>query len=99
MFPRPAFFEDATLNFAENLLFPSCNPRDDSCAVIEASESSRNHVTWMELRERVRQCAVAMRALGVIQGDRVAGYVANHCNALVSSHRAQRCSIRVSSRP
>lgn len=74
----------ARLNFAENLLYPSCIPSDDSYAVIEANEESWNHVTWSELRERVRQCAVAMRALGVEEGDRIAGYVANHCNTLVA---------------
>jgi len=84
MFPRPSFFGNAKLNFAENLLFPSSNPDEDSYAVIEANEEGRNYVTWKELRERVRQCTVAMRKLGVKQGDRVAGYVANHCNALVA---------------
>ena len=72
------------MNFAGNLLFPGCSPREDSYAVIEANEQSRSFVTWKELRERVRQCSVAMRGLGVREGDRVAGYVANHCNALVA---------------
>ena len=84
MFPRPRFFPDARLNFAENLLYPSCNPDENSYAVIEANEETRGHVTWKELRERVRQCSAAMRKLGVGEGDRVAGYVANHCNALVA---------------
>ena len=84
IFPRPRFFEGARLNFAENLLYPSCNPDEDSYAVIEANEESRSHVTWKEFRERVRQCSAAMRKLGVQEEDRVAGYVANHCNALVA---------------
>ena len=85
MFPRPSFFAHAKLNFAENLLFPSSNPNEDSYAVIEANEESRVHVTWKELRERVRQCTVAMQKLGVQEGDRVAGYVANHCDSLVAA--------------
>ena len=52
--------------------------------MIEANEDSRSFVTWRELRERVRQCSVALRGIGVTEGDRVAGYVANHCNALVA---------------
>ena len=84
MFPRPPFFQGARVNFAENLLFPSCTPPEDSVAVVEANEESRRYVTWKEIRERVRQCSVAMRSLGVKEGDRVAGYVANHCNALVA---------------
>ena len=84
MFPRPKFFEGAKLNFAENLLYPTCDPDENSYAVIEANEETRSYVTWKELRERVRQCSIAMRKLGVKEGDRVAGYVANHSNALVA---------------
>lgn len=84
MYPPPQFFSGARLNFAENLLFPACNPDQDSLAVIAATEDSREYVTWKELRARVRECAMAMKALGIDPGDRVAGYVANHCNALVA---------------
>lgn len=84
MYPPPQFFSGARLNFAENLLFPACNPNEDSLAVIAATEDSREYVTWKELRARVRECAMAMKALGIDPGDRVAGYVANHCNALVA---------------
>lgn len=82
MFPRPAFFRGARLNFAENLLYPTCTPDEYSFAVIEANESTRNYVTWRELRERVREISVALRTLGIKEGDCVAGYVANHSNAL-----------------
>ncbi|KAL8710048.1 MAG: hypothetical protein Q9220_005319 [cf. Caloplaca sp. 1 TL-2023] len=84
MFPRPAFFPGARLNFAENLLYPICNPDEDALAVIAASEDSREYVSWKQLRGRVQQCAGALKTLGVQQGDRVAGYVANHTNALVA---------------
>lgn len=84
MFPRPPFFKSAMLNFAENLLTPSCNPDQDSFAVIAATEDSREYVTWKQLRQRVTRCAAALKALGVTPGDRVAGYVANHSNALVA---------------
>ena len=84
MFPRPPFFPGARLSFAENLLFPPSNPDENSYAVIEANEESRNYVTWKELRERVRQCSHAMRHAGVVEGARITGYLANHCNALVA---------------
>lgn len=84
MFPRPAFFQDARLNFAENLLYPKSNPNENSLAVIEANESTRNYVTWRELRERARELSVALRNLGIKERDCVAGYVANHCNALLA---------------
>ena len=84
MFPRPAFFEGATLNFAENLLFPTQSVEEDKEAVIAVTETTREMVTWRELRERVRQCQAGMKALGLQKGDRVAGYVANHTGALVA---------------
>lgn len=84
MFPRPAFFQGARLNFAENLLYPKCNPSENSLAVIEANESTRTYITWRELRERVRELSVALRNLGVQEGECVAGYVANHANALIA---------------
>lgn len=84
MFPKPAFFPGCTLNFAENLLFPASNPDPSSIAVREATETTRNDVTWAELRERVRVMAVAMEAAGLKQGERVAGYLANTANTVVA---------------
>jgi len=84
MYPRPAWFEGAKLNFAENLLFPTQKVDDDGLAVIAATETTRERVTWKELRERVRRCQAGMKAAGLQSGDRVAGYVANHTNALVA---------------
>lgn len=84
IFPRPPFFVGSRLNFAQNLLFPACTPDENSLAVIAATEDSREHVTWKELRERVAQCTAAMRTHGLSQGDRVAGYVANHSHAIVA---------------
>lgn len=84
MYPRPPFFKGARLNFAENLLFPTCNPDENSIAIVAATEDSREHVTWKQLRGRVQRCVAAMNGLGVKQGDRVAGYVANHTNSVVA---------------
>lgn len=90
MFPRPGWFVGAEMNFAENLLFPVLGPDgkgevdESSPAVIAATETTRETVSWKELRERVRLCQSGMKALGLEVGDRVAGYVANHTNALVA---------------
>ena len=83
MFPRPVFFPDATLNFAENLLFPQAKIDPNGPAVIAVTESSRESVSWSQLRDRVRKCQAAMIALNVKSGERVAGYVANHTAALI----------------
>jgi len=88
LFPRPAWFAGARLNFAENLLFPvlpgGAQVEADSVAVIAATETTREQVTWKELRERVKKCRSGLKALGVGRNDRVAGYVGNHTNALVA---------------
>jgi acetoacetyl-CoA synthetase len=84
MFPRPEFFRHARLNFAENLLFPTQDVDAQSSAIIAVTETTREVVTWEELRERVRVCQSGMIALSLKEGDRVAGYVANHTNALVA---------------
>ncbi|KAL8965061.1 MAG: hypothetical protein Q9197_006690 [Variospora fuerteventurae] len=84
MYPRPAFFPGAKLNFAENLLYPTCKPDENDSAILAASEDSREQVTWKQLRERVRDCASILASLEVHKGDRVAGYVANHTDAVVA---------------
>ncbi|KAK0868592.1 hypothetical protein LTR87_014078 [Friedmanniomyces endolithicus] len=84
MFPRPTWFDGALLNFAENLLYPTQHVDEDAPAVIAATETTRETVSWKELRERVRQCQAGMLAMKLQSGDRVAGYVANHTNALVA---------------
>jgi acetoacetyl-CoA synthetase len=88
LFPRPAWFSGSRLNFAENLLFPvlpgGAQVEAHSVAVIAATETTREEVTWEELRERVRKCRSGLKALGVGPNDRVAGYVGNHTNALVA---------------
>ncbi|RAL10447.1 acetoacetate--CoA ligase family protein [Aspergillus homomorphus CBS 101889] len=84
LFPRPKFFEGSRLNFAENLLYPSASPDEDSVAVIAATESDREYVSWKELRDRVRRCANSLKEAGLQTGDRVAGFLGNHTNTVVA---------------
>lgn len=84
MFPRPPWFAGAKLNFAENLLYPTQHVDADAPAILAATEIGRETVTWAELRERVRLCQGGMLASGVSQGERVAGFVGNHVQALVA---------------
>ena len=84
MFPKPAFFPGCELNFAENLLYPSSNPKGGSPAIISATETTRETITWDELRTRVRILKGAMEAHGLRKGERVAGYLANHANTVIA---------------
>ena len=92
MFPRPDFMASSRLNFAENLLFPkTITPLDPSSpAAITLTELTPHPpppsatTSWAELRDAVRRCSNALRALGLKPHDVVAGYVSNHVEALVA---------------
>ncbi len=87
MFPRPDFFAGARLNFAENLLFPANAEVDESATAIITATEDENHLaetSWAELRDQVRRCSNALRAAGVKENGVVAGFVANHVQALVA---------------
>jgi len=72
--PGTRFFPDARLNFAENLL----RHRDDRTAIIHAGEDGvHGEISYSELYRRVAGLASALRAMGVAEGDRVAGYLPN----------------------
>jgi acetoacetyl-CoA synthetase len=88
MFPRPDFFAGASLNFAENLLYPSGSSSGDidpsTPAIFEANEATSSSISWAELRERVRQCHLALKGQDVKPGDRVAGFLGNHASTVVA---------------
>ncbi len=68
------WFPDARLNFAENLL----RYRDDQLAFIFKGETQiSKHMTYVELYDSVVRFAHSLRALGVVVGDRVVGYMPN----------------------
>ncbi|PFH56159.1 hypothetical protein XA68_16969 [Ophiocordyceps unilateralis] len=86
MYPRPDFFSEARLNFAQNLLFPPVAVDAESPAVITVTERSDHprSTSWAELRDAVRRCANALRAAHLQPGHVVAGYVSNHVEAVVA---------------
>ncbi len=72
--PGAAFFPDARLNFAENLL----RRRDDSDALVFwAEDKVKRRMTWAELYDLVSKLSKALRTAGIGPGDRVAGFVPN----------------------
>jgi len=79
--PGAVWFEGARLNFAENLL------RHDSSAVAlvyRREDDFRIELNYRELRHRVAATAAAMRACGVVAGDRVAGFMPNHPETVIA---------------
>lgn len=72
--PGAAFFPEARLNYAENLL----RRRDDSPALIFRNEKgAERSISWAQMYDEVSRFAQALRALGVTAGDRVAAYMPN----------------------
>jgi len=72
--PGTRFFPDARLSFAENLL----KHRDERPAIIHAGEDGvHGQISHAELYQRVAGVAASLRAMGVGEGDRVAGYLPN----------------------
>lgn len=72
--PGAQFFPDAKLNFAENLL----SRRDDGDAIVfRAEDKVARRMSWATLYDLVSRLRQALRAEGVVAGDRVAGFVPN----------------------
>ena len=72
--PGATWFSGARLNFAQNLL----RYKDQQNAIIFEGESGITmQLTYEELNKHVAQLAAALRAEGVVKGDRVAGFMPN----------------------
>ena len=79
--PGARWFPDARLNFAQNLL----RRHDDSVALVFWGEDKiKRKVTYAELYAQTSRIAAALRALGVREGDRVAGYLPNVPEAIMA---------------
>ncbi|MEO6526636.1 MAG: acetoacetate--CoA ligase [Gemmatimonadaceae bacterium] len=77
----PRWFRGAHLNFAENLL----RRRDDADALVLWTERGPDRtLTFAQLAADVARFAGFLRSVGVVEGDRVAGFVANVPEAVVA---------------
>jgi acetoacetyl-CoA synthetase len=79
--PGAAWFPQARLNFAENLL----RSRDDTDAIVFWGEDRvKERLNHGQLYRQVAHLAQALRDLGVVRGDRVAAYMPNMSETLVA---------------
>jgi acetoacetyl-CoA synthetase len=77
----PRWFTGARLNFAENLL----RYRDDREALVSWDESGpRRRLSYRELAGEVASVAAALRAHGIVAGDRVAGFMPNIAETVIA---------------
>jgi len=80
-FPGAQWFPESRLNFAENLLWQD----DQRIALVGRLEAGhRRTMTYRELRAEVARVSGTMRAMGVREGDRVAGYLPNIIETVVA---------------
>ena len=72
--PGAKWFNGATLNFSENLL---CY-RDDKIAILfQGEDGTQSSLTYKELHDQVSRLARSMREMGIVKNDRVAGFMPN----------------------
>ncbi|MDF1655254.1 MAG: acetoacetate--CoA ligase [Coxiellaceae bacterium] len=78
---KAEWFPGATLNFAQHLL----RFNDDKIAIQFANEvGDRRSLTYAELNQQVTALAAHLQSLGIVAGDRVAGFVANTPEAITA---------------
>ena len=85
--PGAAFFPDATLNFADNLL---ANRGTGVAVIFKGEDRPIRTMTYGELYRAVALFAAALRKEGIRPGDRVAGYLPNRAGG--DRRRARRGS-------
>ena len=80
-FPGARWFPDARLNFAENLL----RYRDDRAAIVSLLENGeRRELSYAQLHTKVAQLAASLRTEGVVEGDRVVGFMPNIAETVIA---------------
>ena len=82
--PGARWFPDARLNFAENLLATRGADDATDALVFRGEDREQRRVSHGELRDLASRAAAALRAAGVVAGDRVAAYIANLPEAIVA---------------
>jgi acetoacetyl-CoA synthetase len=82
--PGARWFPEARLNYAENLLCRRAPDDEGDALVFWGEDKVRRRMSHAELYRRVARLAAAMRAEGVVAGDRVAAYMPNMPEAIVA---------------
>ena len=79
--PGAKWFDGARLNFAENLL----RYRDGQTAMVFWGEDQvRRELTYAELYAEVGAVAASLKKMGVVAGDRVAGFMPNMPESIIA---------------
>ena len=80
-FYKTKFFSNSNLNYAENLL----SKKDNSLAINFLSETGQeDYINWNSLYEKVCKFSSALKKLGINKNDRIAAYVPNKIETIIS---------------
>ena len=81
IFHRNKFFKDSKLNFAENLL----SKNNDEIAIHSLKENGEHeNISWEQLNIYVKKLSSFFKFFDLKKGDRIAGYVPNTIETIVS---------------
>lgn len=81
IFHRNKFFKDSKLNFAENLL----SKNNDEIAIYSLKENGEHeNISWEQLNINVKKLSSFFKFFDLKKGDRIAGYVPNTIETIVS---------------
>ena len=81
IFHRNKFFKDSKLNFAENLL----SKNNDEIAIYSLKENGEHeNISWEQLNTNVKKLSSFFKFFDLKKGDRIAGYVPNTIETIVS---------------
>jgi acetoacetyl-CoA synthetase len=79
--PGAQWFPDGRLNLAENMMWR----RDDGEAIVEINEEvTARRISFAQLYAEVSRLVTALRAAGIMPGDRVAAILPNRAEAVIA---------------
>ena len=85
---KAAWFPDARLNFAENLLRPE---RSGPAIISKIEAGPAAELSFTDLYDQVAALSTWLKSAGVVRGDRVAGYLPNIPETIVAMLATASC--------
>lgn len=83
--PHTKWFEGASLNYAQHILYPKDLQDEKQTAVIGVTEmGSERSFSYADLRTEVARCAAALKKQGLSKGDRVSAFATNTPETLIA---------------
>ncbi|WP_420390338.1 acetoacetate--CoA ligase [Marinobacter sp.] len=80
--PGAKWFQGARVNYVKQVFRHAGSDRP--AIAFEDEAGNRQHVSWSELEQQVASLASSLRAMGVVEGDRVAAFLPNRPETIVA---------------